>query len=528
MSDPQQQKAPLAPAARRVSGPLLLRTTVLTVSQRVVLRAPGASSESGADLSAGVAVAGGPVALPGLRPEERMLLEFIDGHRSVEQLARGSGLSEEATLRYLEALCARRILVPVQRPEVTIRGTGGEPLFRLGAYEITSRIGQGGMGSVYACRRTGNVGFRRMFAIKVVRNDSGQEQAAERSFAREIQIGGFLDHPNVQSVIDVGSYKGHPYIVLQLVDGASLEATSFGQPVPADILATVLIDVLRGLQSAHDAKDDAGRLLGLVHADVSPPNILLGTDGVARLADFGSARFTALGEGGLADPMILGKPAFMAPEQLLGEPLDARTDIFATGVVMWTMLTGRSLFAADSYEQIVTNVLQRPVEAPSTYGGPACFDAVCLRALSRSRDDRYASAEQMAGALLAAAVSNGCLAPASSVSGYVRRRAPAADLDLRRQSRSSSAAIPVLQSSAPVLESRPYHVSSGLPDLSRTVVIPGRAAAALQANRAARDWRIIIVVSAALIFCFGLGLLVFRMSKRAAKAHMTTTTQLRQ
>jgi serine/threonine protein kinase len=494
----------------------LQRTTVLAVSPRVTTPAPGASADGERDLPPGMAVAGGRVALPGLHPEERLLLGFVDGRLSVGRIARVSGLSEEAALRHLGALCARRILVPVETPQVTIRGAGAGPLFRLGAYEVTSRIGQGGMGSVYACRRTGALGFRRMFAIKVVRNDSGQEQAAERSFAREIQIGGFLDHPNVQSVLDVGSFKGQPYLVLQLIDGASLDAISLGQPVPPDILATVLIDMLRGLQSAHDLTDEGGIRLGLVHADVSPPNILVGTDGVARLTDFGSARFTALGEGGLADPMIMGKPAFMAPEQLVGEPLDARTDIFATGVVMWTMLTGRHLFAADSYEQIIQNVGRKRIEPPSLYGAPACFDAVCLRALSRSRDERYGSAEQMAGALLAAALSNGCLAPTTAVAAFVRRRAPAGDIDLRRQIGAVSAAIPVpAQPSGPVPETGSHRITASVPDLSRTVVIPERMAS--RADAPLRRWPVILI-SAVLLLCFGLAFRVTPMSKRAAKA----------
>ena len=461
-----------------------------------------------------MAVAGGPVALPGLRPEERLLLGFVDGHLPVGRIARVAGLSEEATIRHLGALCARRILVPVETPQVTIRGTGGEPLFRLGGYDVTSRIGQGGMGSVYACRRTGTFGFRRMFAIKVVRQDSGQEQAAERSFAREIQVGGLIDHPNVQSVLDVGSFKGQPYIVLQLIEGGSLDAISLDQPMPPGVLAAVFVDVLRGLQSAHGLTDEGGRWVGLVHADLSPPNILVGVDGVARLADFGSARFTALGEGGLADPMILGKPAFMAPEQLLGEPLDARTDIFAAGIVMWTMLTGHPLFAADSYEQIVANVLRKTVEPPSRYGAPACFDAVCLRALSRSREDRYGSAEEMAGALLAAAVANGCLAPPTAVAAFVRRRTPAGGPSLRRQTGSVSTVMPAVVPSPAPPEKRKPGITHPAQDFSRTVIIPERTAA-LEADNVRRRRRLIFV-SGVLILCFGLSLLLARISRRAA------------
>jgi serine/threonine-protein kinase len=455
----------------------LRRTTVLTVSQRVIARADRPAQEGGRELSSGLAVAGGSIVLPGLRAEERLLLGLVDGRLSVARLARLSGLSEDATIEHLRTLCNRRVLVPVEPKEVTIRGkASGEALFQLGPYEVSSRIGQGGMGSVYAGHRTGAVGFRRIFAIKVVRQDSGQEQAAERSFIREVQIGSWLDHPNTQSVVDVGTYKNQPYLVLQFVEGTNLEELSYGRSVPPDILVTVLVDVLRGLQSAHELSNDQGKWLGLVHGDVSPPNVLVGTDGVARLTDFGSARFTALGETGQADPTNLGKPAFMAPEQLYVEPLDARTDIFAVGVMMWTALTGQALFSSDSYEQIIANVLQKEIAPPSSYGAPACLDEICMRALSRPREGRYPSAEEMSQALLKAAFTNGLVAPPTAVGAYVRRELSGTEGALRR--RVNAAYQDALGVPAPVTVPLPLPAAIETPptvqNLAQTMVIPGR------------------------------------------------------
>ena len=471
------------------SGPLLRRTTVLTVSQRVISRADRSPNDGGRELPSGLAVSGGSVVLPGLRAEERLLLGLVDGRLSIARLARLSGLSEEATIQHLRSLCSRRVLVPVETKEVVIRGKGAEPLFQLGPYEVSSRIGQGGMGSVYAGRRTGAVGFRRVFAIKVIREDSGQEQAAERSFIREVRVGTLLDHPNTQSVVDVGTYKNQPFLVLQFVDGINLEEVSFGRPVPPDILVTVLIDVLRGLQRAHELSDEEGRWLGLVHGDVSPPNILIGTDGVARLTDFGSTRFTALGENGQADPMNLGKPAFMAPEQLFTEPMDSRTDIFAMGVVMWTALTGRALFSADSYEQIIANVLHKEVEPPSAYGAPACFDEVCLRALSRQREGRYISAEEMAEALMKVGFDHGLLASPTAVGAFVRRELAGADGDLRRRINA------VFQDGAGIPEmvtppSGRIEPPASAPEnrLAQTMVIPARSVRAETSSRWLAFW----------------------------------------
>jgi hypothetical protein len=410
-----------------------------------------------------------------LRAEERLLLGLVDGRLSVARLARLSGLSEDATIQHLRTLCNRRVLVPVETNEVTIRAKSGETLFRLGAYEVSSRIGQGGMGSVYVGRRTGAVGFQRLFAIKVVREDSGQEQAAERSFIREVRVGTLLDHPNTQSVVDVGMYKNQPFLVLQFIDGINLEEVSFGRPVPPDILVTILVDVLRGLQRAHEISDEQGKWLGLVHGDVSPPNILIGTDGVARLTDFGSTRFTALGENGQADPMNLGKPAFMAPEQLFSEPLDARTDIFAMGVVMWTALTGRALFSADSYEEIIANVMRKEVAPPSTYGASACFDEVCLRALSRSREGRYVSAEEMSQALVKVAFAEGLLASPTAVGAFVRRELAGSGTDLRRRVDAAyqEGGVPEMVA-APSGRIEPTAPAAGK-TLAQTMVIPERS-----------------------------------------------------
>jgi hypothetical protein len=460
---------------RDEAGFVIRRTTVLTLSQRVIARADPAAGEGGRDLASGLAVAGGSVVLPGLRSEERLLLGLVDGRLSVARLARLSGLSEEATAEHLRSLCNRRMLVPVETSEVTIRGNSGEPFFRLGPYEVASRLGQGGMGSVYVCRRTGAAGFRRLFALKVIRQGSGQEQAAEKSFLREIRVGVLLDHPNTQSVIDVGMYKNQPYLVLQYIEGTSLEEISFGRRVPPGVLVTILIDVLRGLQRAHEISDEQGRWLGLVHGDVSAPNILIGTDGVAHLTDFGSARFTASGETGNLDPMTLGKPAYLAPEQLQLEPLDARTDIFAMGIVMWTALTGQELFAADDYEQIVANVLHKQIEPPSAFGAPACLDDICLRALSRAPEGRPASAEEMAKALLKVGVENDLLASPAAVGEYMRREVAGADVERRRRidaALQEAVAVPPPTAAATVTVSVQPEVSEK--KFSKTVILPDR------------------------------------------------------
>jgi hypothetical protein len=364
----------------------------------------------------------GGAPLPHLTAEQAVLLRLVDGRRSIARVARQAGLSEDAAIQGLSALYQLGLLVRVEPAEVTIRGQGGMPFYKLGAYEIAARVGQGGMGSVYVCRRIGAAGFQRLFALKVVRQGSGQDEVATRSFVREMKVGRMLTHPNIQSLVDVGMYSDQPFLVLDYIEGSDFEEIlSTGTPVPPGVSLAILIDLLRGLQAAHDAVDEEGRHAGLVHGDVSPPNVLVGRDGVARLADFGNSRFVSLNETGENASFAVGKPAFMAPELFRHEGFDHRADLFAAGVVMWTALTGKELFAADSYDQIVHNVLGKEIQPPSAFGAPACLDDVCMRALSRQAKWRYGSADEFAKDLLRVAVTNGLLATGTEVAAHIEQ-----------------------------------------------------------------------------------------------------------
>jgi serine/threonine-protein kinase len=160
---------------------------------------------------------------------------------------------------------------------------------------------------------------------------------------------------------------------------------------------------------------------------------LVGVDGVARLTDFGSASFT--GEGQAVDPkrVVTGKPAYMSPEQLRAEPLDARTDVFSTGVLMWNALTGQKLFAGESYDETIIKVLKKKIPPPSSFGASASLDEICLKALSRSKEGRYATADEMARDLLRVASNENLLASATEVGQWVRRESGDTLGELRRR-----------------------------------------------------------------------------------------------
>jgi|GEM_PF-4802575 len=298
--------------------------------------------------------------------------------------------------------------------------SGLEKRIHVGPYRVVGRLAKGGVGSVYLCSRGGPFGFRRMFALKVIRQHLDQNIDAERSFAEEARIGGKLCHPNTNGVLDAGLYEQQPYLIMPYVEGLNLyQLHCTGKQNPPALIVSVICDVLRGLQYLHDLVDDDGRPMNLVHGDLSPDNILVGIDGAARLTDFGRVR-SAGSVSEAASNGLVGKPGFSAPEQLQGKRIDHRTDLFTLGIVLWTSLTGKDLFAESTFEATVMNILRRPVERPSELGAPACFDGICLRALSRSPDGRFKSADEMRLALQTAAASSGLLSTAAEVAEWVR------------------------------------------------------------------------------------------------------------
>ena len=290
---------------------------------------------------------------------------------------------------------------------------------RVGAYEVAARIARGGMGSLYVCRRAGaNDG--RLLTMKVVREHTIQHDLAAASFRHEALIGSLLRHPNAQTVIDQGVHEGQPFLIYDYVDGGALAdlLVEETRPTPA-IVVSIFLDVLAALHATHQATDSGGKPLGLVHCDISPENVLVGVDGIARLADFGSARFAAIKNE--SQPFAVSKPPYMPPEQFRGDKLDSRSDIYAAGVLLWTALTGQQPFAAENYDATVMNVMRKKIKPPSAHGAPRCLDDVCMQALSRAPDGRFVMASAMASALRTAAEARNLVETREGVGQWVRR-----------------------------------------------------------------------------------------------------------
>jgi eukaryotic-like serine/threonine-protein kinase len=306
----------------------------------------------------------------------------------------------------------------------------------LGRYELIGELARGGMGTVYLARHGAEAGFQRLFAIKVMHPHLAAETEFVDMLRDEARIAARIHHPNVVSIVDLGSIEDVHYVVMEYVEGPALGTLlrRTGETRSIEHVVSVVIDALEGLHAAHTLTNDEGEQLHLVHRDVSPQNILVGTDGLGRITDFGVAK----AESRIASTrpgVRKGKLAFMPPEQIRdGDNVDLRADVWAAGVVLWTALTGKHLFKADNDASTVLALLTKEIPPPSTEGWkpPPLFDEVVLRALDRNPETRFSSALEMAEALRRVASASGLVCSKHQVAKWVTETF-GEELALRRQ-----------------------------------------------------------------------------------------------
>lgn len=262
-------------------------------------------------------------------------------------------------------------------------------------------LGEGGMGTVLlAVRREG--AFERRYAVKRLRPLLREDAAARAAFLDEAKLAGHLYHPNVIRVFDVGEDEGGPFMILEYVDGFSLvevvrRSRSRGGGLPLEVGLELMRDVALGLRAAHEARDLDGRPLGLIHRDLSPANVLVGLDGVARLGDFGIAR--GLGRSSKTTQAILkGKTGYMAPEVLRFEEPSQRADLFSFGVVLFELLVGERLYAGpDAARRILEE--PQPDLMEQRPGAPPELVGLLFGLLAKEPESRPESARAVASAL---------------------------------------------------------------------------------------------------------------------------------
>jgi eukaryotic-like serine/threonine-protein kinase len=275
----------------------------------------------------------------------------------------------------------------------------------IGRYALFDEIASGGMATVHLGRLLGPSGFSRTVAIKKLHAHFARDPEFVEMFLDEARLVARIQHPNVVPTLDVVSLENQLYLVMEYVQGESLSrlrmaATARGQRIPVRVALSIAVGVLDGLHAAHEARNEQGQPLGIVHRDVSPQNILVGVDGVARVLDFGVAK-AAWRAQTTKDGQLKGKLAYMAPEQLTADIIDRRVDVFAAAVVLWESLTGKRLFDAESPMVVMTQIASREIERPSAVvtGLPVELDRVVMRGLARNPSDRFASTRDMAVAL---------------------------------------------------------------------------------------------------------------------------------
>lgn len=276
---------------------------------------------------------------------------------------------------------------------------------RVGRFDLVTRLGAGGMANVFLARHQGAAGFERLAAIKLLHRHLSSDEQFVQMFFDEARVAARIHHPNVVPILEIGTEHDQMYMVMDYVEGDTLAAVqraaiNVRRAIPAGIVLRIILDALSGLDNAHDLRGPDGAPLNVVHRDISPQNILVGLDGVARVVDFGIARaerrlaLTSVGT-------LKGKAPFMAPEQLEGRAVDRRADVFSMAVTMWESFALRRLYPQRNDVETVSRanrVAYRPLRAMLSQL-PVEVDAIIERALAFDAEDRYASAAEFAEAI---------------------------------------------------------------------------------------------------------------------------------
>lgn len=371
---------------------------------------------------------------------------------------------------------------------------------RLGRYVLHGRIGSGGVATLSLGRLAGEKGFSRIVAVKQLHPHLVENRLLTTALLDEARLVSLIRHPNVVQILDVISTSEDVALVMELVIGDSLsglvaKARERQKPIAPEIGVAIIRDVLEGLHAAHEASSAAGIPLGLVHRDVSPHNVLVGVDGVARVTDFGIAKALGRDQATTEQGIVKGKLRYMAPEQFAGQPVDRRADVWAAAVVLWETLTGTLLFE-DQTAALLFQVSASEVTLPTpAWPVPAELETIVRRGLMRAPEARFATAREMTVALESACTP----APARRVGQCVRTLAresvSARQEQIRALETEGSMDITVTQEAfvgsptAPLPSVPPSRSRSLARRLAVGILVGGTGVAALLIGQRVRDLR---------------------------------------
>ena len=292
----------------------------------------------------------------------------------------------------------------------------------VGRYTVVAELGAGGMAAVYRGRFDAG-GIARDVALKAIHPHLAKDPRFVNMFLDEAQLAARVSHANVCALLDFGSAHGVPYLVMEYLEGRALvDILRSGSRVPIPVAARIIADAARGLHAAHTLRGADGGELGVVHRDVSPQNIFVTRDGITKVLDFGVAKARGrLSQTGTGE--VKGKLAYMSPEQLRGADIDARSDVWGLGVVLWETLLSRRLFAGGSEGETAVRVLQGPIPSPRSVDPsiPEALDRIVMSTVEREVRARCPSAAALAEDLEDFLVSARLRGSPADVSAYLSR-----------------------------------------------------------------------------------------------------------
>jgi serine/threonine-protein kinase len=275
----------------------------------------------------------------------------------------------------------------------------------VGNYLVYEQLGRGGMATVHRAETQGVEGFRRPVALKRLHPNLAADNDLVKSFVHEARLASHLRHANCAQTYDLGKVDGTYFIAMEYVPGATLmqivrQCNAAAGLMPIPIALNILIQVLDGLDHAHNLSDESGRPLGIIHRDVSPSNVIVSNTGVVKLIDFGIAKAESMGAARTQTGLIKGKFGYVAPEYTYGQ-LDLRADLFAVGVIAHEILTGKRLFEGKDNFETLEMLRSGPIQPPSRYRPDVArdFDDIVMTALQRDPAQRWQSAVAMRTAL---------------------------------------------------------------------------------------------------------------------------------
>jgi serine/threonine-protein kinase len=321
---------------------------------------------------------------------------------------------------------------------------GGSDLPRtFGSYTLFEQIGKGGMAQIYLARAQTELGATRLAVVKQILPAFADDPRFAEMLTHEAKLAARLGHRRIVQVFDLGKHDQHLYIAMEYVEGFDLNSllrrcTEQKVALPAQHALGIVADVLEGLDYAHRRCDDEGKPLAIVHRDVSPSNVLISYEGEVKLCDFGIAHANDLVEEERASEALKGKAGYMSPEHARGEPLDARADVFAAGIILWELLAGRRLYKPKSDVPLLEQAQAADVPALPDKGVPnhAELEKIVRRALAKDREERYPSAAAMLRDLEGYLAASGLLASRLKLGEWIATSFGTELVDKRRASES--------------------------------------------------------------------------------------------